>query len=127
MRESIRRSRRGRARSPSASRRIAVRDSIYAQARTTLRDTVAPQLRTMKIGSTQRIRIDNAVLMARRVYLTDLDAFDAALSMHGGDLRRTITVIVEAAKADRKHPFDAVRRLGRSLSPQETAAQSPAR
>src|SRR5215207_6038651 len=113
MRESIRRSRRGRARSPSASRRIAVRDSIYAQARATLRDTVAPQLRTMKIGPTQRIRIDNSVLMARRVYLTELDAFDAVLALHGRDLRRTIAAIVDAAKADRKHPFEAVRALAR--------------
>jgi len=93
--------------------RIAVRDSIYAQARAAIRDTVAPQLRTMKIGATQRIRIDNAVLMARRVYLTDLDTFDAVLTLHGGDLRRTITAIVDAAKADRKHPFDAVRALAR--------------
>ncbi|HKH93341.1 MAG TPA: aminopeptidase [Gemmatimonadaceae bacterium] len=93
--------------------RIAVRDSIYAQARATLRDTVAPQLRTMKIGPTQRIRIDNSVLMARRVYLTELDAFDAVLALHGRDLRRTIAAIVDAAKADRKHPFEAVRALAR--------------
>ena len=93
--------------------RIAVRDSIYARARAMLRDTVAPQLRTMKIGSTQRIRIDNAVLMARRVYATDLDAFDAVLARNDGDLRRSVALIIMAAKEDRKHPFDAVRRLAR--------------
>jgi DNA polymerase III delta prime subunit len=65
----------------------------------------------MKVGSTQRIRIDNAVLMARRVYATDLDAFDEVLSLQGGDLRRAITAIVNAAKLDRKQPFDAVRAL----------------
>ena len=91
--------------------RIAVRDSIYVAARLTLRDTVVPQLRTMKIGNVQRIRIDNAVLMARRVYLTDLDAFDAVLAQRGGDLRGTIAAIIAAAKTDRKHPFDAVRAL----------------
>jgi hypothetical protein len=78
-----------------------------------LRDTIGPQLRTMKVGSVQRIRIDNAVLMARRVYLTDLDAFDAVLARHGGDLRRTIEAIIDAAKSDRKHPFEAVQALGR--------------
>jgi predicted aminopeptidase len=97
--------------SARVSARIAVRDSIYAVARLTLRDTVAPQLRTMKIGNVQRVRIDNAVLMARRVYLTDLDAFDAVLARRGGDLRAAIAAIVDAAKADRKHPFDAVRAL----------------
>jgi predicted aminopeptidase len=97
--------------------RIAVRDSIYSRARTMLRDTVGPQLRTMKVGSAQRIRIDNAVLMARRVYLTDLDAFDAVLTRHGGDLRTAIRAIVDAAKADRKHPFDAVLALARDSVP----------
>jgi len=97
--------------------RIAARDSIYARARTMLRDTVGPQLRTMKVGSVQRIRIDNAVLMARRVYLTDLDTFDAVLARHGGDLRASVDAIVRAAKADRKHPFDAVRALARDSVP----------
>src|SRR4051812_27650218 len=93
--------------------RIAVRDSLYGEARIALRDTVGPQLRTIKVGSVQRIRIDNAVLMARRVYLTDLDAFDAVLTRRGGNLRQAIREIIDAAKADRKHPYDAVRALGR--------------
>jgi hypothetical protein len=71
----------------------------------------------MKVGSVQRIRIDNAVLMARRVYLTDLDAFDTVLARSGGDLRQAIRDIIEAAKADRKHPYDAVRALGRDSVP----------
>jgi predicted aminopeptidase len=65
----------------------------------------------MKIGNAQCVRIDNAVLMARRVYLTDLDAFDAVLARRGGDLPGAIAAIIDAAKADRKQPFDAVRAL----------------
>jgi predicted aminopeptidase len=97
--------------------RIAVRDSIYASARIMLHDTIGPQLRTMKVGSVQRIRIDNAVLMARRVYLTDLDSFDAVLARQGGDLRAAIRTIVDVAKSDRKHPFDALRALARDSTP----------
>ena len=97
--------------------RIVARDTIYARARATLRDTIAPQLRTIRIGAVQRIRIDNAILMARRVYLTDLDAFDAVLAQRGGDLRTTIRAIIDAAKADRKHPFDAVRALAHDAAP----------
>jgi len=99
------------------AQRIAVRDSIYARARVFLHDSIGPQLRTMKVGPLQRIKIDNAILMSRRVYLTDLDAFDAVLTRQGGDLRRSIEVIIEAAKSDRKRPFDALKALGRDSVP----------
>jgi predicted aminopeptidase len=92
--------------------RIAARDSLYAEARGEIVHELIPQLRTMSPRAAERIRLDNAVLMARRVYLTDLDAFDAVLAKHGGDLRATVSAIIAAARADREHPFDAVRRLG---------------
>lgn len=107
--------------------RIAVRDSIYARARTLLHDSVGPQLRTMKVGAVQRIRIDNAVLMARRVYLTNLDSFDAVLARHGGDLRATIETIIDAAKEDREHPFDAVRALAHDAVARDSVPRDSAR
>ena len=91
--------------------RIAVRDSIYAQAKQQLRDEIGPQLRTISPRAVERVRLDNAVLMARRVYMTDLDAFDAMLAHESGNLRRAVAVIIAAAKGDRKHPFDAVKAL----------------
>ncbi len=91
--------------------RIAVRDSIYSLARATLRDEIGPQLKTISPRAVERVRLDNAVLMARRVYLTDLDAFDAVLTREGGDLRRAVATIIKAAKSDRKHPYDAVKAL----------------
>jgi predicted aminopeptidase len=91
--------------------RLAVRDTIYADAREILRDEVAPQLRTISPRAVERVRLDNAVVMARRVYLTDLDAFDAVLARDGGDLRRAVADIIAAAKADREHPFEAVKAL----------------
>lgn len=91
--------------------RIAARDSIFAEARLYLRDVIATRLKTISIRAVERVRLDNAVLMSRRVYVTDLDAFDAVLVKNGGDLRRTIALIIEAAKSDREKPFDAVDRL----------------
>jgi predicted aminopeptidase len=92
--------------------RIAARDSLYAEARQQLIHELGPQLRTISPRAVERVRLDNAVLMSRRVYLTDLDAFDAVLAKNRGDLRRTIRVIVDSAKADpEKKPFDVVRRL----------------
>ncbi|MDQ2667830.1 MAG: aminopeptidase [Gemmatimonadota bacterium] len=92
--------------------RIALRDSIYAEARSMLVHEIGPQLRTISPRALERMRLDNAVLLSRRVYLTDLDAFDAVLTRFHGDLRRTIAEIIRAAKEDAtRKPFDVVRRL----------------
>lgn len=91
--------------------RISLRDSIFGVARERFIEELGPQLKTMSIRAVQRIRLDNAILMSRRVYLTDLDAFDAVLRKNGGNLRVTIEQIIDAAKANRKKPFDAVKRL----------------
>ena len=67
----------------------------------------------MSVRTVQRIRLDNAILMSRRVYLTDLDAFDAVLARNGGNLRATIRQIIEAAKSAKQKPFEAVDSLAR--------------
>jgi len=91
--------------------RIAARDSLFADARVTLRQDLGPSLKTISIRALERVRLDNAVLMSRRVYLTDLDVFDAVLAAHGGDLRATLDAIIAAAKGSDGKPFDAVRKL----------------
>ncbi len=97
---------------PAASAaRVAARDSLFAEARQQIIHEVGPQLRTIGPRALERTRFDNAVLMSRRVYLTDLDAFDAVLASNGQDLKRAIAAIIAAAKSDKDHPFDAVKRL----------------
>jgi len=95
--------------------RIAVRDSLYAEARLQLLHEIGPQLRTISLRAIERVRLDNAILMSRRVYLTGLDAFDAVLARNGGNLRRTIQEIIGAAKSNKAKPFDAVRNLASVL------------
>ena len=108
---------------PEASAaRVAARDAIFAEARQQLIHEVGPQLHTIGPQALERTRFDNAVLMSRRVYLTDLDAFDRVLARNGGDLRRAIAAIIAAAKSDREHPFDAVKRLAQVS---DTARRSP--
>ena len=90
------------------AQRIAVRDSIYATARERLVHDLGPQLRGISSRRVKRIRLDNAILMSRRVYLTDLEVFDNVLTRHRGNLRSTIAAIIAAAKSNRDHPFAAV-------------------
>jgi len=102
---------------PQVARRIALRDSLFVEARGELLHELGPKLKTISIRALERLRIDNAVLMSRRVYLTDLDAFDAVLRRNKGNLRATIQAIIEAAKANEDAPFEAVRRLASDSAP----------
>ena len=98
--------------------RLAVRDTIYAAARRQLVFELGPQLRTVSPRYVERVRIDNAAILARRIYLTDLELFDAVWEREGHDLKRTIARVIALAKEKPKHPFDALREwLGLPLPP----------
>ncbi len=106
--------------------RIALRDSVFGVARERYVEELGPQLRTISVPAVQRIRLDNAVLMSRRVYLTDLDAFDAVLAKNGGNLRVTIQRVIEAAKESKGKPFEAVDGLAGTTSlPRTSRASAP--
>jgi predicted aminopeptidase len=91
--------------------RIATRDTIYRAARDTLIHVLGPRFRVIGPRVLERIRIDNAAVMARRVYLTDVDLFDALWQRDGRDIRRTLSHVIEIAKGDEaKKPFAALRR-----------------
>ena len=90
--------------------RLAARDTVYARGRMRLVHDVAPQLRTLSPERVARIRIDNnAALLARRIYLTDLELFDRVWEREGHDLRRTIERVILLAK-DADDPYAAVKR-----------------
>ncbi len=97
------------------SRRIAVRDTIYRAARDTLIHVLGPRFRVIGPRALERIRIDNSAVMARRVYLTDIDLFDAMWVREKRELKAAVRRIISIAKEDEaRRPFDALRRyLGR--------------
>jgi predicted aminopeptidase len=89
--------------------RLAARDTVYAQARARLVRDVGPRLRTISPERVARIRVDNnAALIARRIYLTDLELFDRVWEREGHDLRRTIERVVTLAR-DADDPYAAVK------------------
>jgi predicted aminopeptidase len=89
--------------------RLVARDTLYAHARRELIDVVGPQLRTISPRGLDRVRLDNAALLAHRIYTTDLDLFDQVWTQQGGNLRRTVRTIISAAKGRQKDPFAAIR------------------
>ncbi len=74
--------------------RIAARDTVYTHARRRLVDSIGPQLRGYPAGWAERVPLNNAVLLSRRVYAEGLDGFDSVYVAEGRDLRRAIEKII---------------------------------
>ncbi|HJR65260.1 MAG TPA: aminopeptidase [Gemmatimonadaceae bacterium] len=98
-----------RAHPESREARLAARDTIYARARVVLVDSVGPQLRRVDPRALARVQLDNAALLARRIYLTDLDAFERVYEAEGRDLRRAITRVMSLAKRRPEDPYAELR------------------
>lgn len=90
--------------------RLAARDTIYRAARETLVHTLGPRLRVIGPHALERMRLDNSAVLAHRIYLTDVDLFDAVWLREGRNLASAVARIIELAKSDPKNPFGAVRR-----------------
>ena len=95
-----------------SSARVSARDSVYAHARRELVDSVGPQLRGVNPQWLARVPLDNASLLARRVYAQRLDLFDSVWVRNGQDVRKSITAVREAVRGA-PDPFDALEKLFR--------------
>ena len=98
-----------RARPESREARLSARDTIYARARRLLVDSIGPQLRRVDQRVLDRVQLDNAALLARRIYLTDLDAFERVYEAEGRDLRRVIARVISLAKRREDDPYAELR------------------
>lgn len=94
----------------SKEARIAARDTIYMRTRAALIGEIAPQFKRINPRYAERVPLDNASLLARRVYASDLDVFDLIYEMEGRDLKRAIGRVIGLAKANPKEPFAGLRR-----------------
>jgi predicted aminopeptidase len=90
--------------------RLAARDTVYKQARAILVSEIAPRLRTVSPVYAQRVPLDNASVLARRVYAKNLELFDAIYEREGRDLKRTIGRVIGLAKSSPKDPYGALSR-----------------
>ena len=109
----------------SVAARIAAHDTVYARARQELVAEVGPQLRTIDTRYLDRARLDNATLLAQRIYLTDLDFFDDVYRFEDDDPRRAIAQVITIAKSRPDDPFGALRDWA-SAHPAPAAGSTPA-
>ena len=95
--------------------RIRARDTVYVRARQALISEIAPALKTISPRYAERVPLDNASLLARRVYASDLDVFDRIYEKEGRNLKHTIGRVIGLARAEPNAPFGALRKwLGSS-------------
>jgi predicted aminopeptidase len=92
-----------------SSARVAARERVYARARRQLVDSLAPALPSVSARWFESVALDNAALLARRIYLTDLDIYDEVWEREGRDLRATIARLIDLAESRPDDPFGAVR------------------
>jgi predicted aminopeptidase len=92
--------------------RLAARDSIFKQARDSLAASLPKRTHTIAPEALARARLDNARLLARLVYMTDLDRFDAIYATAGGEVRRAVQQIIARARSHRGDPFGGLNQDG---------------
>jgi predicted aminopeptidase len=96
--------------------RVVARDSVYARARRLLVDSVGAQLARVSPAWLARVPLDNASLLARRVYAQRLDLFDSVWVRNDRDVRKTIGAI-RSAVAGSDSAFAAVEGLSKAKAP----------
>jgi hypothetical protein len=67
------------------------------------------------------MRLDNASLLARRIYLTHLELFDEVFARERDDLPRAVQRLIALARSRPADPYGAIRDwLGQPPSPTES-------
>ena len=93
------------------------REEVFTAARARFHAEVEPELQVLAYGRYMDQELNNATLISRRLYYDRLDVFEAAYHAHGGDLRRTVDALLEAARERRDDPYAAVTELLGEVSP----------
>lgn len=94
---------------PDRDSRLLARDTVYARARRALADSITPLLRTIGPWYAERVPLNNAYVLARAVYASELDLFDKIYLAEDRDLRAAVGTIIRLAKSRPEDPFAAIR------------------
>ena len=85
------------------------REEVFAAARTALRDSVGLELEAYRAEWLASRPLNNASVVASKIYRTNLELFENAYRAHGASVRRTVQAIVAAVGEDReRNPFEVL-------------------
>lgn len=91
--------------------KLAARELAFAEAQRRFAAEVRPRLRVNAYASFTRDPLNNATLIARRIYYRRLELFEQVHRAHGGDFRGALAAIVRAVREERDDPYAAVEAL----------------
>jgi len=94
----------------SREQKLAGRDEVFRRAKERFAAEVRPRLRVQTFSSFTDTPLNNATLIARRLYYHRLDLFEEVFRSRGGDLRRTVDDLVRAARGA-QDPYAATQAL----------------
>lgn len=94
----------------SRDAKLAAREEVFSRARARFAGEVRPRLKVQSFAGFERIPLNNATLISRRIYYHRLDLFERVFQARGGELPEVVDAIVRAARgAD--DPYAAVEAL----------------
>jgi predicted aminopeptidase len=94
----------------TTEQKLEEREVLFEEAQRRFAEEIRPQLQVLTYGSFTRVPLNNASLIARRIYYRRLDLFEEVYQRDGGDLHFTLQRIMAAARAG-GDGFDAVEGL----------------
>jgi predicted aminopeptidase len=100
----------------SPEQKIALREPAFEDARRVFAEHVLPEMRTRDFAGFARAPLNNATLLARRLYYGRLDLFERAYEQNARDLPRTIQAVIGAARGA-ADPYTALDTLLATSSP----------
>jgi predicted aminopeptidase len=90
------------------------RNRVFAEAREYLRDSLGTRFDVYSGDRLAMRTMNNASIIAARLYRTKLAIFDAVLEKHAGDVRETVRRIAQAIRrASGRDPFEVIVELAR--------------
>lgn len=96
----------------TSEQKITMRERVFTAARERFASDVQPAMRTADFAGFANTPLNNATLLARRLYYHRLELFERVFQRAGGDLPVAIAAIVRAARGA-EDPYEGVERLVR--------------
>jgi predicted aminopeptidase len=92
----------------TSEQKVERREEIFERAQATFESEISPQLGYLTFSSFTRAPLNNASLIARRIYYERLDLFEEVYQATGGDFTRALKLILAAAEESPDDPYGAV-------------------